>query len=127
MVPYKCPKCGEFLHMVVFPSGKEYVIDTEEGKVYIARAYTCDNCKTFYTPSPDRLLKEGDIYILDFDNDEYAARDYALLLGRKGARRQIATSMCINLIIKGSFPGVRKDLVRYAKILNISLIMNLRR
>lgn len=86
MVPYKCPKCGEFLHMVVFPSGKEYVIDTEEGKVYIARAYTCDNCKTFYTPSPDRLLKEGDIYILDFDNDEYAARDYALLLGRKGAK-----------------------------------------
>ena len=72
--------------MVVFPSGKEYVIDTEEGKVYIARAYTCDNCKTFYTPSPDRLLKEGDIYILDFDNDEYAARDYALLLGRKGAK-----------------------------------------
>ena len=45
----------------------------------------------------------------------------------KVQRRQIATSMCINLIIKGSFPGVRKDLVRYAKILNISLIMNLRR
>ncbi len=90
MVPYKCPKCGEFLHMVVFPNGKERIIDTEEGKVYIARAYTCDNCKTFYTPSPERLLIEGDIYILDLDNDEIAAGDYARLLGKEGAR----TSNC---------------------------------
>lgn len=90
MVPYKCPKCGEFLNMVVFPNGKERIIDTEEGKVYIARAYTCDNCKTFYTPSPERLLIEGDIYILDLDNDEIAAGDYARLLGKEGAK----TSNC---------------------------------
>lgn len=86
MVPYECPDCGEHLHMVVYPQRKENVIDTDDGRVYITRAYTCDNCKKFYTAKPGKLLREGDAYVLDFDNDEYAARDYVLLLGKKGAK-----------------------------------------
>ena len=86
MVPYECPDCGEHLHMVVYPQGRENVIDTDEGRVYITRAYTCDNCKKFYTAKPGKLLREGDAYVLDFDNDEYAARDYVQLLGRKGGK-----------------------------------------
>ena len=86
MVPYECPDCGEHLHMVVYPQGKENVIDTDEGRVYITRAYTCDNCKKFYTAKPGKLLREGDAYVLDFDNDEYAARDYVQLLGKKGVK-----------------------------------------
>ena len=72
--------------MVVYPQRKENVIDTDDGRVYITRAYTCDNCKKFYTAKPGKLLREGDAYVLDFDNDEYAARDYVLLLGKKGAK-----------------------------------------
>ena len=86
MVPYECPDCGEHLHMVVYPQRKENVIDTDDGRVYITRAYTCDNCKKFYTAKPGKLLREGDAYVLDFDNDEYAARDYVLLLGKKGSK-----------------------------------------
>lgn len=86
MVPYECPDCGEHLHMVVYPQRKENVIDTDDGRVYITRAYTCDNCKKFYTAKPGKLLREGEAYVLDFDNDEYAARDYVLLLGKKGAK-----------------------------------------
>lgn len=85
-VPYKCPECDEHLHMVVYPQGKENVIDTDDGRVYITRAYTCDNCKRFYTARPGKLLREGEVYVLDFDNDEYAARDYVQLLGKKGAK-----------------------------------------
>ena len=53
MVPYECPDCGEHLHMVVYPQRKENVIDTDDGRVYITRAYTCDNCKKFYTAKPE--------------------------------------------------------------------------
>ncbi len=86
MIPYVCPDCGGHLHMSVYPNGREFAIDTEEGKVYIARIYTCPDCCKFYTPRPGRLLSEGDVYVLDFEDDKKAAADYAKLTGRKGGR-----------------------------------------
>lgn len=86
MVPYTCPGCDGNLHMSVYPDGKEFVIDTEEGKVYIARVYMCPACSKFYTPRPSKLLSEGDIYILDFEEDAKAAEDYKNLIGRKGKK-----------------------------------------
>ena len=84
--PYKCPVCGGHLHMSVYPDSKEFAIDTEEGKVYIARVYMCPVCSLFYTPKPGKLLPEGDEYILDFDNDAKAAEDYRKLIGKNGGR-----------------------------------------
>ncbi len=86
IIPYKCPQCGSHLHMSVYPDGKEFAIDTEEGKVYAARVYMCPGCSIFYTPRPGKLLSEGDEYILDFDNDEKAAEDYKKLIGRNGGK-----------------------------------------
>ncbi|MCM1256511.1 MAG: hypothetical protein NC307_01500 [Roseburia sp.] len=86
MVGYQCPRCRENLHMVVFPEGDEFVIETEEGRVLLARAYTCENCHNFYTPRPRKLLIEGDIYDMEFLNDVRAYGDYAELLGNSGDR-----------------------------------------
>ena len=86
MVGYQCPGCRENLHMVVFPEGKEFKIETEEGRVLLARAYTCENCHSFYTPRPRKLLIEGDIYDMEFLNDVRAYGDYAELLGNHGDR-----------------------------------------
>jgi len=86
MVGYQCPKCKENLHMVVFPEGGEFRIETEEGRVLLARAYTCENCHCFYTPRPRKLIIEGDAYLMDFLNDTRAYWDYVELLGDKGDR-----------------------------------------
>ena len=86
MVGYQCPECGKKLHMVVYPVDKEFPVETEEGKVYLARAYACDNCNRFYTPRPGKLLSEGDIYLLDFEDDREAYEDYQELLGRRGEK-----------------------------------------
>lgn len=86
MVGYQCPQCRENLHMVVFPEGKEFKIETEEGRVLLARAYTCEYCHCFYTPRPKKLLIEGDIYDMEFLNDARAYGDYAELLGNHGDR-----------------------------------------
>lgn len=86
IIPYKCPECGGHLHMSVYPDGKEFAIDTEEGRVYVARVYMCPSCSLFYTPRPGKLLSEGDEYILDFDNDAKAAEDYKKLIGRNGGK-----------------------------------------
>lgn len=86
MVGYQCPYCRENLHMVVFPEGKEFKIETEEGRVLLARAYTCEHCHGFYTPRPKKLLIEGDIYAMEFLNDVRAYGDYAELLGNHGDR-----------------------------------------
>jgi hypothetical protein len=90
MVNYKCPICGEKLHMVVYPIGEEFRIETEEGGVYLARAYTCSACNSFYTPKPYKLLVEGDVYSLLFEEDKAAYEDYLELLGKQGQR----TSNC---------------------------------
>ena len=66
--------------------GKEFVIDTDEGQVRLARAYTCIRCCSFYTPRPERLLIDGDCYVMDFTGDRSAYEDYQELLGRKGER-----------------------------------------
>ena len=86
LIGYQCPVCAEKLHMVIYPVGDENVIETEEGKVSIARAYTCDNCNSFYTPRPEKLLVEGDVYELLFERDKKAYEDYLELLGKCGAR-----------------------------------------
>lgn len=86
MVGYQCPKCRNYLHMVVFPEGKEFRVETAEGGVFLARAYTCNHCNCFYTPRPEKLLAEGDVYIMDFLNDTHAYEDYLELLGSKGDR-----------------------------------------
>lgn len=84
MVGYKCPDCGEKLFMVVYPVDQEYLVETQEGKVYLARAYACDHCNCFFTPRPGKLLGEGDIYMLDFEDDRNAYEDYQELIGSKG-------------------------------------------
>lgn len=86
MVGYHCPVCGEKMHMVVYPPEKEQLVETEEGGVYLARAYTCSHCKSFYTPRPEKLLAEGDVYFLDFESDDKAYEDYLELLGNQGER-----------------------------------------
>ena len=86
LVGYVCPECGEKLHMVVYPVDKELLVETEEGRVYLARAYTCDTCSCFYTPTPGKLLAEGDVYELKFGEDRAAYEDYMELLGQFGER-----------------------------------------
>lgn len=85
-IGYLCPNCGENLHMVVYPVDKEIPVETEEGKVYLARAYACDECNCFYTARPGKLLSEGDIYLLDFEDDRDAYEDYQELLGKRGEK-----------------------------------------
>ncbi|MCH5250234.1 MAG: hypothetical protein J1E98_09880 [Lachnospiraceae bacterium] len=83
---YICPKCEEKLYMGVYPVDKELLIDTEEGRVFMARTYSCHNCNTFYTPRPKKLLQEGDIYVLKFDEDRIAYEDYLDILGSRAER-----------------------------------------
>lgn len=83
---YLCPDCKNKMHMCVYPQGQEFPVETEEGRVYLARSYTCDSCNLFYTPRPGKLLREGDVYTLKFDNDRDAYEDYHTLLGKRGAR-----------------------------------------
>lgn len=90
MIHYKCPSCGEKLYMVVYPVGKEFRIETGEEAVYMARVYTCRECNIFYTPKPQKLLVEGDVYNFAFEDDKAAYEDYLELLGRQGER----TSNC---------------------------------
>ncbi len=86
MVNYKCPLCGEKLYMVVYPPGREFRIETDEEAVYLARAYTCNAGNNFYTPKPHKLLIEGEVYTLAFEDDRAAYEDYLELLGRQGER-----------------------------------------
>ncbi len=81
-----CPVCGNRLHMAVYPKGREVQIETEEGGVLLARACTCQNCQSFYTPVPGRLLGEGEVYLLEFADDQAAYEDYLGLLGRNAEK-----------------------------------------
>lgn len=87
---YQCPECARKLYMAIYPQGKEFPVETEEGRVYLARSYTCDNCNLFYTPRPGRLLREGENYVMKFGGDRDAYEDYRELLGRNAER----TSNC---------------------------------
>lgn len=84
LVSYLCPKCNGRMHMVVYPEQKEFQIETEEGEVLLARACTCPDCCSFYTPRPKQLLAEGKLYVMDFMRDQTAYEDYLELLGRNG-------------------------------------------
>lgn len=86
MVDYECSVCGEKLYMVLYPVNQEFLIETDEARVYLARAYACNTCNCFYTPRPGRLLKEGDVYALKFEDDKRAYGDYMELLGASGTR-----------------------------------------
>lgn len=86
MVNYKCPTCQSKLHMVVYPKGEEFRIETDEEGVYLARAYTCSVCNSFYTPKPRQLLAEGNVFYLNFEDDTVAYEDYQELLGKRGQR-----------------------------------------
>ena len=86
MVGYLCPDCGKNLHMVVYPEGKEFGIETEEGGVLIARAATCAKCRSFFTPRPKKLFADGDVYVIRFGEDAAAYEDYVELLGSTGER-----------------------------------------
>lgn len=83
---YLCPKCNEKLYMGVYPAGKEILIETDEGRVFMARAYACNVCNKFYTPCPRKLIQEGDVYGLKFDEDRTAFEDYLDVLGREAER-----------------------------------------
>lgn len=83
-VGYQCPKCKENLHMIMYQLGKEFRIETPEGAVLLAKACTCVKCHRFYTPRPWKLLGDGDIYLMDFEDDEKAYEDYLELMGRNG-------------------------------------------
>lgn len=85
-VGYLCPYCGEKLHMVVYPAGKEFQIETAEGAVLLARAATCKQCRAFFTPYPEKLFSEGDVYTMQFEDDPKAYEDYLELLGKNGDR-----------------------------------------
>lgn len=86
MVNYKCPACQSKLHMVVYPRGEEFRIETDEEGVYLARAYTCSVCNSFYTPKPHQLLVEGNVFYLSFEDDTVAYEDYQELLGKRGQK-----------------------------------------
>lgn len=86
LTSYVCPVCNDKMHGVVYPVGMEFVIDTNEGRVQIARAYTCGKCCNFYTPRPRRLLIDGDSYVMDFEGDKVAYQDYQELLGKNGGK-----------------------------------------
>ena len=86
MVGYRCPRCSSNLHMIVFPEETPQVIDTDDGPLMLSRAYTCADCGIFFTPRPELLLSEGDIYEMDFEGDQRAYEDYRELLGRRGER-----------------------------------------
>ena len=83
-IGYRCPKCKENLHMIMYPKGKEFRIETPEGAVLLAKACTCAACHRFYTPRPWKLLGDGDIYLMDFEEDKKAYEDYLELMGRNG-------------------------------------------
>ncbi len=97
MVDYVCPDCKNKLYMTVYPDDANMEIETEEGCVRLARAYACNACGRFYTPTPGRLLAEGQVYSLDFDEDATAYEDYLEHLGEKGTR---ASSFRVNEYVK---------------------------
>ena len=106
-VGYLCPSCKENLHMVVYPAGREFKIETEEGAVLLARAATCDKCNSFYTPRPRRLFAEGEIYSLKFGADERAYDDYLELLGRDGER--VSNSNCNEFVDKSKYGKMQDE------------------
>ena len=90
MVKHNCPFCSAKLYMAVYPIGKEFRIDTEEGGIYLARVYTCRECRRLFAARPGRMLSEGEVYHLSFEDDQTAYEDYRELLGKKAER----TSNC---------------------------------
>jgi len=108
MTDYQCPKCKEKLYMAVYPVDKEVLIETEEARVYMARTFACNTCNAFYTPRPDRLLQEGEVYSLKFDEDRVAYEDYLEILGNKAER---TTNYKFNEYEADRLNGKKKDIM----------------
>ncbi len=106
MTEYQCPKCKEKLYMGVYPTDREILIETEEARVYMARTYACNTCNIFYTPRPEKLLQEGDVYSLKFDEDRVAYEDYLEVLGNKAER---TTNYKLNEYESDRLNGKKKD------------------
>ncbi len=81
-----CPICKGKLSMVIYPEGQELLIETDEKGVYLSRAYTCPVCHRLFTPKPHRLISDGSVYTLDFEEDKEAYEDYIEIIGKMGAR-----------------------------------------
>ncbi len=86
LVNYICHDCKENIFMTNFPDNNEMIIDTEKGHIVLARMYTCHTCKSFFTPTPGKLLAEGEVFSIEFDDDEVAYKDYLEHLGNKGCK-----------------------------------------
>lgn len=84
MIGLLCPDCRKKIHMTVYPQGKEFLIETVEGGVLLARAAVCSHCHSFFAARPKWLLSEGDVYTMRFGEDEKAYEDYLALLGKNG-------------------------------------------
>lgn len=106
MTEYQCPKCREKLYMGVYPEDREILIETDEARVFMARTYACNTCNIFYTPRPEKLLQEGDVYSLKFDVDRVAFEDYLEVLGNKAER---TTNYKFNEYESDRLHGKRKD------------------
>jgi hypothetical protein len=102
---YNCPLCGEKLYLVIYPEGKEFRIETDEAAILMARAYTCNKCNSFYTPKPHKLLAEGSVFNLSFEDAREAYEDYLELLGRQGER----TSNCNFNLYESEYNNNKKD------------------
>ncbi|MDF2587194.1 MAG: hypothetical protein K0S41_1035 [Anaerocolumna sp.] len=85
-VSYLCPICKDKLYMVVYPYGKELLIESDEKGIYLARAYTCTTCHQLFTPKPHMLLIDGSVFALDFEDDSEAYADYIELIGKQGEK-----------------------------------------
>ena len=84
LVGYLCPICQSKLFQIVYSAEREQLIDTEEGRVFLARAYTCNQCQSYYAARPQKLFTEGDLYELEYHDDTKAYEDYQELLGIYG-------------------------------------------
>lgn len=83
---YICPNCGKNLYMAIYPKNREVRIETDdtyERNVYIARIFSCKSCYSFFTPKPQKILAEGDVYELAVDNDKEAFEDYVELISKR--------------------------------------------
>lgn len=107
LVGYLCPACCGKLHMAVYPAGKEFKIETEEGGVLLARAATCNSCRRFYTPRPRQVDSRRAIFTRwILRSDDAAYDDYLELLGRNADR---VSNYHTNVYADGRRPDTEED------------------
>ena len=105
-IGYLCPECGRHLYMTVYRRGNEFIIDTDRGRVKLARACVCTNCGVFYTPEPDYLLSEGRLFCLMLKDNRAVFEDYKELTGRNGEKTHNSN---FNVYIDANNPFTKKS------------------